>query len=266
LIERQYTPKTSYSQTFRDICLGIRDILYSFVVAILFQTINKLSIITMLYIRDFSVPNERWYRCIPTTKEEINTAHIVAAVRGYKPHINRVVAGCVVNCTLGTVMGATAKDNKGVVAPLLVAVKSYLAIESKTEPFSEAFSDSNNIGYQLLVSNTSFQSGNHIDPKDNPISSNRVRGYLNALNSHMILPAIEQFKNISYDKRFLDKNTGERLVFVNTHAEPYRDTMLYVIDHRIFTASILDGVSNEKVELRNNNPEFIYMPQDSDGE
>lgn len=188
------------------------------------------------------------------------------AVSGYKPHINRVIAGCVVNCTLGTVMGATAKDNKGVVAPLLVAVKSYLAIDSKTEPFSEAFSDSNNIGYQLLVSNTSFQSGNHVDTTSNPLSSNRVRGYLNALNSHMVLPAIEQFKSISYDKRFLDKNTGERLVFIDKHTEPYKDTMLYVLDHRIFTTSILDGVSNDKLELRHDNPEFIYMPIDVDTE
>lgn len=218
----------------------------------------------MLYIRNFNITEVKGYYAVPTRPEEVNEGLALSVLDGYMPHINRVFAACVVNCNLATVMGASAKDTKGAIMTLPVIVKTYLAKSGGCEPYSKPFEAGEHDGRRLLISDVSFQSGTNILVDNNPISSAEVRRRLNELNSKMKLPVINQFANIVPEQRFLDKETGERLVFVDNIDTPYNKQMVYVIDHRSFTTSIVEGIARETLKPANPISYIRYYDEGSD--
>jgi hypothetical protein len=201
----------------------------------------------MLYIRNFNIDGVKAYYAIPTTANEVDEGLVVSALDGFIPHTNHVFAGCIVQCTLATILGASAKDNKGIFTPLPVYIKPYVGKISIAEPVSPAFTEES-IGRQLLISDMSITSGTHLHTDNNPIASLSIRKYLNELNSHMLVSAIDQFKNITIGGRFLDKDTKERLVFIDSPETPYNNQTVFAVDHKSFTTSILDGIGPKRIK------------------
>jgi hypothetical protein len=201
----------------------------------------------MLYIRNFNIDGVEAYYAVPTKKNEVDEGLVVSALEGFIPSNHRVFAGCVVQCTLATILGATAKDSKGVFAPLPVIISPYVGKVAENNDGESAFTK-DVVGRELIISDVSITSGTHLRSVDNPIASLKIRKYLNALNSHMAVSAIEQFKNININTRFIDKDTKKRLVFIDSPDTPYNNETVYAIDHKSFTTSILDGIGPTKIK------------------
>jgi hypothetical protein len=210
-------------------------------------TITHIKTDVMLYIRNFNIEGVKAYYAVPTKKSELDEGIIVTSVKGFHPSANRIIAGCVVQCNLATILGASAKDNKGVLTSLPVFITPYLAATNKSEAAGSPFTE-DNVGNRLIISDISITSGTHITAPFNPLASLTIRKHLNALNSHMLLPAIEQFKGINIGGRFTDKDTKERLVFIDDPDNGYNNETIFAIDHKAFTTSIVDGVTPEIIK------------------
>jgi hypothetical protein len=85
-----------------------------------------------------------------------------------------------------------------------------------------------------------------VEDEDNPISSDRVKHYLLRLDKLFKGGVAGQFSTLmNANSRFIDKDTGERLVFVDDKDTPYDKQPIVIVDYRSYHVNMLEGLNHE---------------------
>jgi hypothetical protein len=216
----------------------------------------------MLFIRKFvkgEAEDVRTYYTVPTSVDEIAQSLVDRTNSGITMNTNRILTSCVVSCGLATIFdaGLVKKDAVNAVFRVPTTVKVYVAAFTECNPES-IFDSGKIVPRRIIISQPSFNGGIVVEDDDNPISSDRVKHYLLKLDKLFKGGVVGQFSTlITPQNRFLDKDTGERLVFVDNIDTPYDKQSVVIVDYRSYHVNMLEGLNHEFFESKRVDTNYI---------